>query len=689
MITEAQKIKFKEYLDTFFYIVNKEINGETVEKNKQLEIWAVNVSSRYSYAVQGIKKNMHLPKEHIEILKESLEKQGLTLDEFLKTKGRRSNIVKLLKEKQKNSNTQNNNDNKEDIISKSLENYSIEDLKKLRAQYDEDIVSLSQKHTQKYKKLYSLSDTKYEEIGKRLGLAKKSRKRINEIIEKKSKEQEVSEIQQELVDNPTVKQDNTEIIEIPEVESKQKKRKQKPANEKITELMQETSEKEAKIEELKSQLEQLQKARQKEILDYQGDYERRLEEKKQQLEEKFNNELERKTSMIELEHSREVRIAKEELETAKKALEDYKKQQAKEIDRQRRILTNQAKELNEKQKEEIVNLLCTKDNITTDDIKQKLEQENIPTEGLKRNLKELKIEIPGIIKSINKDGETFTYSIKESAIAQLEEYRQKIISPKISNIQDGTVEFIVRSDLHLNMTNSEETIKKTLFPYIEYSAKKNNLPIIDLGDLADTLIKIKRENWETMDKNAIREAYKFYKNYAKVIASAPEIKHYTLLGNHDEHPFLAGIDPLEIIFEHCDNFISLGISNGSFKIGNDEIGVYHDKSWQNIVSYKKYKKTDRDELIYEYVCEEIEKIAKDYIYSLIGHYHFGKHNPELSFSVIGNGTESSLLFTAEVKDGHVERMFVTELYLINPTQYKRSNYQTEIYNRGNIYKKTY
>lgn len=679
MITEAQKIKFKEYLDTFFNIVNKEINGETVEKNKQLEIWAVNVSSRYSYAVQGIKKNMHLPKEHIEILKESLEKQGLTLDEFLKTKGRRSNIVKLLKEKQKNSNTQNNNDNKEDIISKSLENYSIEELKELRAQYDEDIVSLNQKHTQKYKKLYSLSDTKYEEIGKRMDLAKKSRKRINEIIEKKSKEQEVSEIQQELVDTTIVGQDNIEIIEIPEIESKQKKRKQKPANEKIAELMQETSEKEAKIEELKSQLEQLQKSRQKEILDYQGDYERRLEEKKQQLEEKFNSELERKTSMIELEHSRAVRIAKEELEKAKKALEDYKKQQEKEMDRQRRILTNQAKETKERQQQELVKLLCSKNYVSLEVIRRHLEKKHIATEGLEKTLKELRIMIPGITRII-KDEETPSYSLRIDALKQLEQYKNDdIASPRISHVQDGKIEFIVRADLHLDMTNSEDTLKKKLETYFNYSAANGNIPIVDLGDLAETTSRVKYKDWKNFDKEAAKLSYKFYKNYAKAIASAPETKHYTLLGNHDEHPYLVGVDPLEILCEYSDNFEPLGVSRGSFRIGNDSIGVFHDKTWQNIVSFQEYSKDERDKIIYDYLCEEVEEIASDYIYSLIGHYHFGAHNIDKHFSVINNGLSSGLIFTAEVSDGHVDRMFVTEL--------GHRNYKIEIYNRGNQYRK--
>ena len=94
-----------------------------------------------------------------------------------------------------------------------------------------------------------------------------------------------------------------------------------------------------------------------------------------------------------------------------------------------------------------------------------------------------------------------------------------------------------------------------------------------------------------------------------------------------------------------------------------------------------YKKNERDEYIYEYLCEEMENIAKDYIYSLMGHYHFGKHNPEQNFSVISNGIENPLLFKAILKDGQVEKMYVTELYSTN-NGLKNSCYSTEIYNRG-------
>lgn len=682
-MTDAQRKIFNENLENFFKLINQEIKGETVENTEAIDLWSKNVSDRYRNLKTGKNPKHQLSQEHIETLKRKLEKEGLTLSEFEQSHGRRSNIINLLKEKQQNSNTQNNNDNKEDKISKSLETYSIEELKQIQAKYDEEIVSLNQKHTQKYKKLYSLSDAQYEEIGKKLDLTKKTRKKINDIIEQKLKKQE--EATETKLDDETNEEENIEIIEISEiketaknVENTQKRRKQKNANEKITELKKANAEIKTENEQLKNQLEELQQSRQKDILDYQGDYERRLEERKKIIEEQYKSELERKTSMIELNYNREIRKAKEELETAKKALEDYKKQKDLELDRQRRVLTNQVKETRERQQQIMVKLLCSTDNVSLETIKCFLEKENIPTEGLKNSLKELRTMIPGITRVI-KDEEPPSYSLRIDALKQLEQYKKDIVCPRISNVQDGKIQFVVRSDLHLNMTNSEDTLKRRLEPFMDFCAKRDNIPIIDLGDLAETMQGIGYTNWKNFNKETSRLAYKFYKNYAKVIASAPEIVHYTLLGNHDEHPYLVGVDPLEILNEYSNNFKSLGISRGSFKIGNDKIGVFHDKQWQNIVSYKNHSKEERDEYIYDYLCEEIQSIARDYIYSLFGHYHFGMHNVEKGFSVINNGLESSLLFTAEVKDGQVEKMFVTEV--------GKRNYQIEIYNRGNQYRK--
>ena len=651
-MTDAQRLIFKTNLDKFFNIIEQEIEGKKIENTESIDLWAKNICDRYRHIKRGVNPKHQLPQEHIETLTKKLQEKEMTLDEFEQTHGRREQIIEILKSKKQNKS--------------NIENHSIEELKKLQEQYDKEIVSLEKKHSPRYKKLYSLSDEEYKEIEEKINLAKTTRKRINDIIERKTKEE------------------NIEIIEIPE-EEKQKNvettqtRKQKRYNEKITELMKENSEKDTEIEELKKKLDDQQQSRQTEIQAYQENCEKILVEKKQELEQKYQEELERRTSLTEIKYKREVKDLKTQLETQTKVFENYKKHQAQEIERQRRELTNQLKETKERQQQVIVELLCSESDISLETIKYHLENKNIPVEGLENNLKELRNMIPGITRVI-KDEETPSYSLRIDALKQLKQYKKDdIISPRISNIQDGKIEFIVRSDLHLEMINSEDTLKRRLEPLMNFCVKRNNIPIIDLGDLAETLIGIKYESWKEFDKNTAKLAYKFYKNYAKAIASAPEIMHYTLLGNHDEHPYLVGIDPLEILYEYSDNFKSLGVSKGSFRVGNDKIGVFHDKQWQNMTFYKDYAKEERDEYIYDYLCEEAHTIAKEYIYSLFGHYHFGMHNIEKRFSVINNGLENSLLFTAELKDGHVEKMFVTEV--------GKRDYKIEIYNRGNQYKK--
>lgn len=665
-MTDAQRLIFKTRLNEFFNIIEQEIEGKKIENTGSIDLWAKNLCDRYRNLKKGVNPRHFLAKEHIETLTKKLDEKGITIDEFVETRGKREKIIEILKSKKQNN-------SKEDTISKTLEEYSIEELKNIQAKYDEEIVSLNQKHTQKYKNLYSLSDTKYEEIGKRLDTAKKSRKRINEIIEKKLKEQEnVSGKQLELVDNSALEQENVEIIEIPEIEekkpaeSKQKTRKQKTASEKITELMKEEAEKDKTIRELKSEIENYEKTKQDVNSKYQEIYERRISRKEEQLEQEYAEKY---------QTTKEKYI--KQLEDQKKKFEAYKQEQ----ERQKITSENQNKNAIDLQKQEIVKMLCTKDDISLADIRKQLENKNIKTDGIEDTIIKLKNEIPGIVKSISQDGTIFTYSIKNNATKQLEDYKKWDFSPKISTVYDGEVSFIVRSDLHLNMNSSEDTIKKILSPSMDYCAKNGNIPIIDLGDLAETMKEMKYISWKNMDKEAIKQAYKFYRNYAKAISTAKEIDHYTLLGNHDEHPFNAGVDPLAMLLEYSDNFKTLGIASGSFEIGNEKIAVYHDTSWQNIIKYSDCPKQERDVIIYDYLCDEVKKIAQDYIYSLIGHYHFGAHNPEQNFTVVKNGIDNQLLFTAQVKEGHVEKMFATELIPYGQKLIK-SNYQIEIYNRG-------
>jgi hypothetical protein len=374
-------------------------------------------------------------------------------------------------------------------------------------------------------------------------------------------------------------------------------------------------------------------------------------------------------------------LSKEEIETINitdKTIRETKKQEE--------IHTTQKKITKTEKKELIVKMLCKNEFLSLNEIRKEFKQKNINTEDLIEIMQELRTEIPGIVKKIKDDGRNFSYSIKVDAIKQMEEYQKMEICPTIYNMDEGTFSFIVRADMHLNMNSTKETIQRIMYPYLNFCTKQN-MPIIDLGDIADTRGPFTLKDWENKNKETIKQAYNFYKNYAKAISSAQNIKHYTLFGNHENHPYYAGIDPLEIIYGNSNNFYLLGFAKGEFKIGNDKIGVFHDKTWQNVISSKEEKdKSKRDEYIYEYLCEQMNEIAKNYIYSLIGHYHFGRINPNENFAVINNGIETALMFTAKIENNQIEKMYVEQLSVIDNT-IRKSGYQIEIYNKEKKYNK--
>ena len=337
----------------------------------------------------------------------------------------------------------------------------------------------------------------------------------------------------------------------------------------------------------------------------------------------------------------------------------------------------------ERKKEIVIKLLISNYDITLENIKHEFKKNNLSTDDALEIIKSVRNYIPGIINKFDSNGRPYSYTIGRSAISQLDEYRQDNICPQISSVLSGKISFVVRSDLHLNIMSSYDKLSKLFEPYLDFCSVRNNIPILDLGDVVDTRFGININDWKNFDRVLINNAYSFYKNYAKAVNKAPKITHYSLMGNHDEHPYLAGLDAISILLDNSDNFRLLGISNGQFKIGNDKIGVFHDKSWQNVIEYRNNNKRDRDSFIYNYLCDEMKNIAKDYIYSLIGHYHFGKINPEEKFAVINNGIDNSLLFTADIKDGIVEKMYVKPLCRYG-NKVIPVGYETEIYNRNSV-----
>lgn len=629
-MTDSQRQTFYKNLTEYFSLIQKEINGEEIENTEKIDTWSRNLYERYCYAVKGVETKYVLPEEHMNTLKQELKKQNLTIKEYEKSSGNRHKLAKILKEKQSNECT-------------------IEDLKKERTNIENQINDLTRKQTKKYIQLYRLTPEQINQIQIELEKCNEKKKKINQMI--KEKEQNLAE-------------------------SKEEKTEKIPGenyNLKMQKLMKRVYDQEEIIQELSKENKNY---RQNEISvrrQYEDTIEKRVGERKAELEKEFEEKLKKEQDALNSKHS-------VELQNLTREFEAYKYKSEQQIASQKRKIESENNITRGKQKEIIAELLCSKDNITLNEIITKLEKEKISTEGIKEALAELKGELPGIVNGMTNDGKQLSYSIKKDAQEQLDEYKKIIVSPSLTNIIDGEVQFLVRADLHLNLTISEESIKRILYPYADYCTKHGNIPIIDLGDLAETVRGIGYNNWSNNDKEIIKKAYKFYKSYAKAIAQAPEIENYGLIGNHDEHPFLAGVDPIQIIFDNSKNFTCLGVSSGSFKISNDKIAVYHDKNWQNIISYTEYSKQERDEFIYEYLCEEMKDIAKDYVYSLIGHYHFGKINASDNFAVINNGIDSTLLFTAVIKNGQIEKMYVTELFN-NGSKITKSNYDTEIYSK--------
>jgi len=625
-VTDKQRKEFQENLNKYFELLKQEIEGKTIEDPNKMDLWFKNLFGRYNYALSEDKKRYGLPKENMEKLIQKLKEMNITEEEYVNAKGRRKELKKVLMQKQ------------EEIV----EVYTLEELKKQKEEKDKKINILRSKHTERYKKMYHMTEEEFNSIGEQLKEAIQKRNEINKEIERLKPRKET-------------------------------KKEPKEYNKKMTELMKTNQNQQDTIKEQEEQIKKYETEKAKIRKEYSDKYEKRLEEKSNEVKEKYEETLEIEKNKIKLECQRRINDKENQIEKLKQKLSNQENQRLK-----------NEKIIKETQKEIILRLLCSNTEISIDKMIKELESKNMNSANIRDILIELKTEIPGLNKKINEDGQEFTYSLGKSAQTELDEYRTWNICPTISTQEDGTFSFIARADMHLNMNSSEDTIKKILYPYLNFSSAQNNIPIIDLGDLADTRRPFTQQDWEKGNKEAIRYAYNFYKNYAKTINTAKDIKHYTLFGNHDAHPYLAGVNPLEIVYEYSDNTNLLGISSGSFKIGKDKIGAFHDEPFRNII--KEPDKAKRDEIIYSSLSEKIKEISNDYIYSLIGHYHFGAHNPQERFSVINNGIENSLLFTAEIKNGEIEKIYVTELYLIDNVV-RKSGYQTEIYNKQKIIKK--
>lgn len=354
--------------------------------------------------------------------------------------------------------------------------------------------------------------------------------------------------------------------------------------------------------------------------------------------------------------------------------EEYDKKLEKEVEKQISKANQKSEKTLELQKAHILRMLLKNDSVSIDEIKMKLENHKVSPANLDVAINELRVMIPGITKFYDLSKQETVLSINARATDRWYALKENSSSTRISNVFDGKVQFLEESDLHLDLKSTEDDLKRLFEPTFDYASTNGNQPVINIGDLIDTLKEIEFERWQNNDKEAIELSIKFLKNFAKVLATVPRIKYYFLEGNHEKHLHYAGIDPLEIINEYCNNLIPLGAEKGSFMLGNDKIGVFHGFN-------------DMHKDVYKGIVEDLPDLAADCIYSLIGHYHKGHHKPLYGCSIVKNGLDNILSFQATLKDGNVIGLSVTDLSLQDNKLTYANSTSVELYSSNLQYTK--
>ena len=420
------------------------------------------------------------------------------------------------------------------------------------------------------------------------------------------------------------------------------------ANKKIEELLSSNKEKDTKITELENEIAKYKEERAFYNNKYKAEYEKKFEIYSKQKDEEANERIK-----TEVRKGIDKATAKEE-------------------------------ENRNVQKRHIRNLLFTNNIVSLDDIKFRLKTAGCSATKLDIAINELRNEIPGIIRVLDKDGQSVNYSLSANAANINSALKSINVCPRISNVMSGKVSYIIRADLHISLNSKESDIKKVLEPYFEFSTLNKNIPILDLGDVGDTLEEMEHCQWTSGNREAAESIYSFFRDYAKIISTVPSIKHYQQYGNHDSHAFLVGIDPVEIINSYSNNITSLGVGKGAYMIGNDKIGVLHGIDSIPCIP-KKTMESFRNNLCTA-IEEELPQIITDEIYTFISHYHTGLHKPLQHYSLIANN--QPLLVTTEVADGQITKIYVQKLLLTkNEKTFNIDSYPIEIYDSGTQYVK--
>ena len=622
MVTEEQKKIFNDFLNNIFNeTINK--NNETYQKTNQ---WLKNMYYRYI--------NNTLPGEHKLALEARLRRRNISVNEFLETKGSIELLQELSKKKKAERKKAKELESQNKIIKETPVETKPEVIEESPVEAKSDENKVTETKTDTTEGLEKLRD----ELDKRITCLKSKITKRNRALYRLTDEA-CEEIEKQIDEaEQKIKEINKKIAEL--TPKKETETINDATQKKIEKLVNENREKNDEILALKNEIAKFREERASYSTRYREEAERTIAIYKKETDEQFATKLEE-------EVQRQISRANQK--------------------------NSQTKGL---QVAHIKRLLLRHESISLNDIKYSLEKSKVSTANLDVAINELRTKIPGIVKSIDVVERTPIFSISGTAMDRWDVLKNNTNSVRISNVFDGTVSFIERSDVHASLRNTEDDLKKMFDPILNFSSANGNLPIVDFGDFMDTLKEIEYSKWVNHDKEAIELACKFLKNLAKTLATVPTTKFYFLNGNHEKHLYLAGIDPLEIMYEYCNNLIPLGAEKGSFMIGNDKIGALH-----GIDNIPYLVKSDS-------LCKEIEeklpKIVTDEIYSFIAHFHIGAHYPLQKYSLV---SREPLVITAEVEDGTVTKMDAQKLKMTKKAGFDFDSFPTEIYNSNYQYKK--
>lgn len=621
MVTEEQKKVFADCLNDSFN-ENTKKNEETYKRTTQ---WLKNVYYKYIHST--------LPEEHKTTLELRLKKRKITIEEFIDTKGSIDSLQELAKSKksQKKAATQKENTKQEEIVNPEVVEKPVEEIQKvIETPVVEEIVETKKEKTIK-EQLTEERDKLEVRIHELERCHSKKHRTLNHITDEEYeiKCNELKELTKQRLEI------NRKLDEIKVAEEKPKKEKE-AVTKKMEELVIQGKKKDIEINKLKEEILKYKEERSYIKKKYEEEYDKKFEVYSTQLKEEYDNKLE------------------------------------KEVEKQISKANQKSENTLELQKAHILRMLLKNGTVSIDEIKMQLEKSKVSAANLDAAINELRIRIPGITRYYDLNEKEIVFSINNNALHKWNDLETNKTCPRISNSFEGPVRFIEHTDLHIDLKSTEDQLKRKFEPTFDYASEKNDLStIINTGDIADTLNGITRGDWINHDKEAIEQAINFFKNFAKVLATVPRIKYYFLFGNHEKHIYLAGIDPLEIIYDYCDNFIPLGVNKGSFMIGNDKIGVFHEVQGAGKINQ---------------MAEKVPELAPDCIYSLIGHYHAGIHKPLNGCSFIRAGIDNPLLFRANLEDGKITLLTAKELILKN-NKFECSQTETELYNSNYQYVK--